>query len=316
VGRATRVGAKIRRIQENLRLTRPIVLLATCVLVPVVLSTSVGIVSLVLGKSSKDLVLSVLIISFAAAALGGAIGVVVLLGRRARTARLQSDLLGNVSHELKTPLAAIRLHAQTIQMGPEPEALARCADTIVRETEWLEVTINRLLTWRAAAKDRDNLSFRTGLLAPVGNEVAVRFQSMIAPGDAELAVEIETELPVSYDAGGVQSILLNLLTNAYKYSIKPRRISLSITDGPGEVRLKVKDNGYGISEKDQGRIFQPFYRSKHGRHSGAGGAGLGLAIVDYMVQAHGGKIAVDSTAGVGAEFTVTLPAVDSGGEVT
>ena len=109
-------------------------------------------------------------VSFTAAAIGGAIILYVLLGRRARLVRLQSDLLANVTHELRTPLAAIRMHAQTLQSGlleADPARAADCLETIVRETEWLDAMIERVLSWRAAAKDRDLADCRCGSIRPV-----------------------------------------------------------------------------------------------------------------------------------------------------
>ena len=164
-------ATRIQRLQQNLKLTGAIVVLSVGVLLPVLLSTSVGIITLVVGKDSWDITLGVLIISFTSAAIGGAIIVTVLLGRRARTARLQMDLLANVTHELRTPLSAIRMYAQTLEMGllkGDEERTKKCISTIVRETEWLETMIDRMLTWRSLAKDWDELSM---LRAPIGDVV-------------------------------------------------------------------------------------------------------------------------------------------------
>lgn len=303
----TRVGTRIRRIQDNLRLTRPIALLATGVLFPVVLSTSVGIVALAMGKSSKDLVLGVLVICFTAAAMGAAVIVVILLGRRARTARLQSDLLGNVSHELKTPLAAIRLHAQTIQTGVDAPTAAKCVETIVRETAWLETMVDRLLTWRTASRDRDHLHFQSSTLTAAVEHAARRFRAMIHGDEVAFVVTIDTQAPVMHDRNGISSLLVNLLTNAYKYSGKDKQVTLSAKDEDGWVVVRVADNGFGIAPADQARIFEPFFRSPDPRNIGKAGAGIGLAIVSFMVQAHNGFVQVKSDSGQGTQFTVRLP---------
>lgn len=312
-------GTRIRRLQENLRLGRPIVILAVGVLVPVLLSTSVGIVALVMWESSKDLILGALGVSLAAAAVGGGIVVTVLLGRRARAARLQSDLLGNVTHELKTPLAAIRLYGQTLQMGTvdgNPDLMKKCVDSIVRETEWLGAMIERLLTWRTAAKDRDNLNLAVGPLDGLAREVTARFSRMLPPGEVDFKVTIDTRLPVLHDKGGIGSVLINLLTNAYKYTGEEKKISLTVTDRDGRVEVEVRDNGVGISRKELKRIFEPFHRITTSSRAGAGGAGLGLAIVDFMVRAHSGTVSVESTEGRGSVFTISLPAADREGNAT
>jgi len=294
-----------------MRLTRPIVVLATGVLVPVLLSSSVGIIALVMGRSTLDLILGVLSVSLAAAAIGSGIIVTVLLGRRARTARLQSDLLGNVTHELKTPLAAIRMYAQTLQMGlvdENPELSKKCADTITRESEWLDAMIERLLTWRTAAKDRDNLDFVDGAIDRLLEETAARFKRMLPPEDVDFQTRIDTRLPVRHDRGGINSIVINLLTNAYKYTGTKKVISLSAEDYEDHVLITVRDNGIGIPSKELARIFEPFHRVESGKLNAAG-AGLGLAIVDFMVNAHAGSFSVNSTPGKGSTFTVNLPAM-------
>ncbi|MCL4807907.1 MAG: hypothetical protein KJ062_08970, partial [Thermoanaerobaculia bacterium] len=149
--------------RSSLGLKGAIVTLSVGVLVPVILSTTVGIVALVIGTSTKELLVGVLVVCFTAAAAGSAVVSVVLLGRRARLARLQSDLLANVSHELKTPLAAIRMYAQTLESGlleKDPESTRKSLATIVRETEWLEATVERVLTWRSLARDQDAVDLR------------------------------------------------------------------------------------------------------------------------------------------------------------
>lgn len=301
----------MKRIRHNLELTRPIVVLAVGVLLPVVLSSSVGIVALALWDKPKDVVLGVLALTFAAAAISGAVIVTVLLGRRARLARLQTDLLGNVSHELKTPLAAIRMYAQTLQSGivdDDPTAAAACADAIARETEWLQAMIERLLTWRATAKDRNNLDFVTTTVSDVVREVAARFARMLPPDEVKFSLSVKTRLAVRHDQTALASILLNLLTNAYKYSASPKRIALSAEDGEDKVVLTVKDEGIGIPISEQQRIFEPFHRLDSRLAGRAGGAGLGLAIVATLVRRLDGDIKVDSSEGHGSSFTVTFPA--------
>ena len=154
---------KPMQLRSNLSLVKPIVTLSVGVLLPVLLSTATGIVAIVFGESSVTLITGILVVCFMAAAIGGAIIVYVLLGRRARTVRLQSDLLANVTHDLRTPLSAIRMHAQTLQSGllrEDPVRAGVCLENIIRETEWLEAMIDRVLSWRAAAKDRDILEMK------------------------------------------------------------------------------------------------------------------------------------------------------------
>lgn len=303
-------------LRQSLRLVTPIVLLSVGVLLPVVLVSAAGIVALALWENPRELVIGILSLIFSVAAAGTAIVVTVLLSKRSRLARLQSDLLGAVSHELKTPIAGIRLYAQTLQEAEasnRPEVVRECSESIVRETEWLTSVVDVLLTWRAAAKDRDNLVFRTEPLGPVVERTAERFAKMLSPDDGQFEVRLHTQLPVSHDPAAIGIILINFLTNAFKYSNKPRHIVLSATDEVNRVVLSVRDNGIGISVRELKHVFEPFYRVDNRLTSQSSGAGLGLAIVDHLVQAHGGTIRVSSEPGLGSLFEIRLPAALQGG---
>lgn len=302
---------RIRKLRRNLSLTGAIIAISVGVLVPVILSTSVGIVALVIGEGSADLVLGILVLCFAAAAIGGGVITTVLLGRRARIARLQSDLLANVTHELRTPLSAIRLHAQTLEQGVEdPVKVERCVRTIIRETGWLEAMIDRVLTWRTSARDRARPEIVREPVGDVVEESAERFRRLFDPGEVELTVETRTGTPVDHDVRSLGSVILNLLVNAYKYTGEDKKISLEAHDAEGGVVISVTDNGIGIPRRELGRIFDPFHRSS----SQSPGAGLGLAIVRHEVRSMRGKVFVESEEGQGSTFYVHLPAakVDDG----
>jgi len=299
------------RLRRALSLRGAIITVSVGVLLPVILSTSVGIVALVIGSSTKELLIGVLVVSLTAAAAGSAIAAVVLLGRRARLARLQSDLLANVSHELRTPLAAIRMYAQTLQSGAldrDPETSRQSLDIIVRETEWLEATVERVLTWRALARDRAELQLRSGPVGDAVGEAVDRFQRMVAPGEVHLEVALTSEQAVAHDRDALSRVVLNLLVNAYKYTGDDKRIRVATEDRTGLVAVAVIDNGIGIPSTDLERVFDPFYRVDSPTGERAVGAGLGLAIVHHLVHEHGGEIRLDSEPGRGSTFTVTLPA--------
>ncbi|MCU0664427.1 MAG: HAMP domain-containing histidine kinase [Myxococcota bacterium] len=306
-----RVKTRIKRLRRNLSLTGAIVALAAGVLPPVILSSSVGIVALVIGEGYQAVVFGVLVVSLAAAAAGGAILVGVLLGRRARIARLQSDLLANVTHELRTPLSSIRMYTQTLQMGrvaDHPEKTKECLDTILRETEWLEAMIDGVLTWRGAAKDRTVFQMEPRSLTDSVSDAASRFARMCRIDDMDFKAELASENKVRHDRVGIASVVLNLLVNAYKYTGEEKRIRLVLKDLGDLVELSVEDNGIGIPPQEVGRIFDPFYRVDSRLRSHASGAGLGLAIVRHQVRAHDGEVFVESAPGGGSKFTVHLRA--------
>jgi|GEM_PF-804464 len=300
---------KLKRMRRNLSLVGPIVTLSIGVLLPVLLSTAAGIVAIFIGRSSDTLIFGILVVSFMAAAMGGATIVYVLLGRRARLARLQSDLLANVTHELRTPLAAIRMYVETLQSGAleaNPQRAEEALRTIARETEWLEAMIDRVLAWRSAAKDRDLLELRPAPLQPTVTEAVERFRRMVPDDEIDLAVDLQPVGPVVHDPRFIGQAVLNLLINAYKYSSPPRRITLWLGERDQAACLAVGDNGIGIPAKEMDRIFEPFHRSAAAA-SQASGAGLGLAIVRHVMKAHGGKILVESEEGQGSLFTLRLP---------
>ncbi len=308
--RPAQVATRLRKLGPNLSLTGVIVTLAVGVILPVVLSTSVGIVSIALGERTNNLVVGVLVICFAVASIGGAVTATVLLGRKARVARLQADFLANVSHELRTPLSAIRMYAQTLQTGrleEDSQKTRECLDTIVRETEWLETMVDRVLTWRSAAKDRLVLELRVASMAGAVGMALERFSLLTAPGEVELSTEVSTTEPVAHDANGIVTVLLNLLINAYKYTGEDKRIVVRAFDQGNEVVLEVEDNGIGIPITDQRRIFEPFFRGDDRLRGTSSGVGLGLAITKAVVTAHRATIEVYSSEGRGTRMIVRLP---------
>jgi two-component system phosphate regulon sensor histidine kinase PhoR len=180
---------------------------------------------------------------------------------------------------------------------------------ILQQTEWLDAMIDRVLTWRMAARDRDVVDMQAGSIRPAVEEAVLRFARMTPPAEAGLSVKINTTLPVRHDRLAIGEIVLNLLVNAYKYTAQHKQIRLNAFDEDGRVVITVRDNGIGIPQTALKKIFDPFYRVDTGLRSKASGAGLGLAIVRHLVKLHGGEISVESEPGQGSLFTIRLPAV-------
>jgi signal transduction histidine kinase len=232
------------------------------------------------------------------------------VGRQVKLARLKNDLIATVSHELKTPLASMRVLVDTLLDG-------RCRDDqqaheyyrlIARENERLSRLIENFLTFSRMERNKVAFDFAEvrveEAIATAAQAVRERFSR---PG-CRLEVEVAPDLPpVRADRDALVTVLLNLLDNAYKYTGDDKQVSVRATAFGGSVRLEVRDNGIGISRRAMRRIFDRFYQADQRLSRGAGGCGLGLSIVRFIVEAHGGAIDVTSRPGEGSTFTVSLP---------
>jgi signal transduction histidine kinase len=165
--------------------------------------------------------------------------------------------------------------------------------------------VDRVLTWRAASRDMMPLEMRTGPIVAAVSGAVERFRSMVAPDEMALSLSIDSRLPVSHDAAALNAVVLNLLTNAYKYTGKDKRIGIGIRDEAAHVVIEVSDNGIGLTEAEAKLVFQPFYRAEN--RGGTSGTGLGLAIARHLVDRHGGTISVTSDKGIRTAFTIRLP---------
>jgi two-component system phosphate regulon sensor histidine kinase PhoR len=226
-----------------------------------------------------------------------------------RVADMRRDFVANVSHELKTPLAAIRGYAETLRDGAldEPPTARRFTDRILSQCRRLQELLDDLLT----------LSRMEGVAPPHEREpvdlhAVIRHSvDLLAPAARDKRVEVEVEeepVPlISGDADGMERLLLNLLDNAIKYNRPEGKVTIRLSQRGGEAVLEVSDTGIGIPSESIPRIFERFYRVDKGRAREEGGTGLGLAIVKHVAQAHGGQVEVESRAGHGSKLTVRLP---------
>ena len=231
------------------------------------------------------------------------------LRRQARLARLKTDLVATVSHELKTPLASMRLLLETLlEDGFQDEKSAReYMEMIAGENLRLNRLIDNFLTFSRMERNRQKFDFGETTAEEVIQPalLAVR-ERLRAPGLVE--VELAADLPPLWaDRDALVTVLLNLLDNAYKYTKEEKRISVCVSREDSRVVFAVKDNGIGIAPREQKRIFRQFYQVDRRLARQAGGCGLGLSIVDFIVRAHGGSVNVESHPGKGSTFRVSLP---------
>lgn len=229
--------------------------------------------------------------------------------------RAEKELLANVSHELKTPLARLKVAL----------ALCREDDTVtvqqlqqqltgiegdVSELEHLIADVMAVARFDLSENSARNpgLKLRRAPVMPgeIGMASATRFESM--GRRQKLSVAVAPDLKeINVDLAMMKRVVDNLLENAAKYSPAESTIFLSVSQTASETRIAVTDGGIGISEEDQARVFEPFYRTDRSRDRGTGGTGLGLTLCKRIVEAHGGTIDVQSDGHSGATFTVSLP---------
>jgi two-component system phosphate regulon sensor histidine kinase PhoR len=227
-----------------------------------------------------------------------------------RLENLRRELVANVSHELKTPLAAIKAYAETLRMGAvnDPEHNLTFVLRIEEQAERLHQMILDMLQIARVEAGTETFEIVAVPLRDVLDECAAHFAEAAAARQVELAVQLPPEgLTARADEEGIRTILSNLMDNAIKYTPPKGRVTLRVTAANATVTLEVQDTGIGIAEKDQARVFERFYRVDKARSRELGGTGLGLSIVKNLAQAFGGSVGLHSAPGQGSIFRVTLP---------
>ena len=230
--------------------------------------------------------------------------------RSLRVSELRSQFVSSVTHELKTPLTAIRMFSETLRLDEEVDRQTRCEylDTILHESERLSRLVDNVLDFGNIERGRRTYRFKPVHLDGVVEEAARTIQYPLEQAGFTLDVAIERDLPpVAADSDALEQAILNLLTNAMKYSGDSRQIRLTLSRENGHARIHVADRGIGISRVDQARIFDRFYRVTAVESQHIPGAGLGLTLATHIVKAHGGDLNVESSVGVGSTFTIQLP---------
>ncbi len=227
-----------------------------------------------------------------------------------RLTRMKNDFVATVTHELKTPLASTRLFVDTLLEG-------RCRDEgqereylelIARENRRLSRLIDNFLTFSRMERNKRTFNFEdvppSSIAAAATDAVRENYEST----GCALTMQAANDLPpIIADKDAMITVLLNLLDNACKYSDGDKRIELKVFKKNASVCFQVKDNGIGMAKKELSKILTRFYQVDQSLSRKCGGAGLGLSIVNFIVEAHGGKIDIQSEPEIGSTFTVTIP---------
>ena len=230
--------------------------------------------------------------------------------RELHLARLKSDFVANVSHELKTPLALIRLFAETLELGrvPSEEKAHQYYRVINKESHRLTQLINNILDFSRIEAGRKEYRFAPTDVARVVRDVIESYRFQIEQQGFELKVDVAEDLPqVPADEEALGQAVINLVNNAIKYSREAKTIHIQVRrDGP-RIVVSVTDRGIGIPRGEHKKIFDKFYRGEDSLVHETKGSGLGLALVRHIMEAHGGSVEVESAPGKGSTFTLILP---------
>jgi len=251
-----------------------------------------------------------------AAVVALALLAVRLIRRQAAVAQLRNDLVANVTHELKTPLASMRLLVDTLLRSPviNQETAREYLQLIARENLRLSRLIDNFLAFSRMERNKQAFDFSQTAPKDIVDAAAAAVRERFHPPECRFEVRAAPNLPpVTADAGALVTALLNLLDNAYKYSGDQKEILLRAEAADGGVAFAVQDNGIGLPPRETRRIFRRFYQVDQRMARTGGGCGLGLSIVQFIVNAHHGTVRVESEPGRGSTFIISLPAARPAG---
>ncbi len=241
---------------------------------------------------------------------GGAVVVFHDVTEMRKLEQMRQDFIANVSHELKTPLTAVRGYAETLaEKPPQDPAQARSfVDTILKHTRRLAALVDDLLELSRIESGQAALVREPVTLRGPVDRVVHAFGPAATGRNLKLSVSVPEDLPpILADPLAIETILSNLVENAVKYANDGGQVAISAGTEDGWLRLDVSDTGPGIPPAHVPRLFERFYRVDPSRSRELGGTGLGLAIVKHLSQALGGRASVQSDPGRGSVFTVHLP---------
>jgi signal transduction histidine kinase len=268
------------------------------------------------ADAQRFLVAEMLFIALMTAVLLGAtyVGVRYIV-RQIELVQVKSSFVSNVTHELKTPIAVIRLAVETIEMRRfrSPEEEEKYLRTILKESDRLTQLVDNILDFSRLESGQRSLRLSALSVDDVVANAIESFRLRLEDEGFRWEIDLAPGLPrIAGDAIALQHCLLNLLDNAVKYSRDRKEIRVVARERDGMVSLAVSDRGIGIAAEDLPRIFEKFVRVETGLVHTVKGAGLGLSLVDQIVRAHHGRVEVASTPGQGSIFTMLIPAWTGG----
>jgi two-component system phosphate regulon sensor histidine kinase PhoR len=261
----------------------------------------------------------------------GAFAIVLVAEKERKISALKSEFVANVSHELKTPLALVRMFAEMLQSGrvASDQKRAEYLEIIVRESERLSALIENVLDFARLERGRGSYEFAEGDVGDAVSRAANVYRYRAEREGIKLVLEVPESLPrARIDERAIQLAVVNLVDNALKYAPESKTITIRASAHGGGVRVDVSDEGPGVPPEERLRIFDRFVRLSSSPRDGAAtlsatpsaapartaprsparGSGIGLALVKHIAESHGGRAWVESVVGEGSSFCFTIPA--------
>jgi two-component system phosphate regulon sensor histidine kinase PhoR len=272
-------------------------------------SSSDELTARVQNRAMLELVMVVL--SCAVIVLGVAT-ILLAAEKERRISALKSDFVANVSHELKTPLALVRMFGEMLQSGrvASDEKRQQYLDIIVSESERLSALIENVLDFARVERGREAYDFSEGDVGEAAAKAVSVYRYRAERDGIDLAIELAGDLPrTRIDARALELAIINLLDNALKYAPGSEVVTVQVERDSGAIVVRVVDRGPGVPLEDQGRIFERFVRGSTARGQPIRGSGIGLALVKHIAESHGGRAWVVSGVGRGATFAISIPVV-------
>lgn len=218
---------------------------------------------------------------------------------------IRKQLTADVAHELRTPLTTLQTHIEAILEGvwePTPERLQSCHDEVIR----ISRMISDLDNLAKVESGNMTLNLEKVNLYDITKSTILGFENEIVKKFLDVSIEGKHS-DIFADKDRIRQVLVNLISNAIKYTPDRGKITVKLSETDENIRLSIKDTGIGISESDLPYIFERFYRADKSRNRMTGGSGIGLAIVKSIVTAHGGKVSANSMLNEGSEFILEFP---------
>lgn len=243
--------------------------------------------------------------------IGGIVLALRTASRAVKLSQMKADFVSNVSHELRTPLASIRVFGEFLKMGrvKEQSKISEYGEYIETESRRLTQLINNILDFSKIESGQKTYQFEQTDIEHVVTDTLRTFEVALEQSGFSVNLEKPQQSlpPVVIDQEAIAQAFINLLDNAVKYSGEANQINVTLEQQNGFITIAVRDYGIGISSEEQEKVFEKFYRVGNVLVHDVKGSGLGLSIVKHIVEAHQGKVTVESELGKGSTFAIHLP---------